>query len=345
MSSDQTTQDHYQRMVRNLDEQQTSTLMEILRDIKQGSAKNGVHHLVTGVAGSGKSHILRCLTKALELGGYSVYPIAINALASNVIDGSTFMHFFALKFDHEHGILHDNSYFRSPSVLAERMRQGLVSTKRLKLFSKERKPVIIFDEITTCHSSILEALDIFLRTATGESDYFGGVSIVLGGDCLQLRGPQPLKHGVYQNLEIRAPWDSPLLRERVSLKIYYLQTFHRGLHMPDRAERPGRRGRRPLVFTGHGPDVQYLQLLKEMRHIHLRSAGTNVPPKLSEESMQLVAKLMDREGSHETGWTGLCIYKSRVAEINRLHLNSNNNEAVTFKAFTYGSNLRVTLYV
>ncbi|KAF4745519.1 hypothetical protein FOZ63_000782, partial [Perkinsus olseni] len=311
--------------------EQDDSFLEILANICGGSGSRGIHHFVTGVAGSGKSHLLRRLAGALETRGYCVHPMAMTAMAANVINGRTFMAYFSLRFDRENQAVHDNSFFRSARVLSERMREGLIATGRSNLFSGSQRHVIIFDELTTCHSSILEALDLCLKLERGNSAVFGGVDVVLGGDCLQLRGPVPQRKGVYSELEICAPWESPLMRDLIDLRIYYLTTFHRGLPRISGLERPGRRGQRPLVHSGDGPDVPYLRLLTEMRQLR-SSTGAHASGRLSEESMTLVSRLADREGPHESGWTALCIFKERVRQINDAHMASNPNAEITFSA-------------
>ncbi|KAF4741405.1 hypothetical protein FOZ63_016417, partial [Perkinsus olseni] len=234
--------------------------------------------------------LLREIVTELRRLGFNVHVLASTAMAANIAQGSTFMSFFGLNFDSEHGKAMDNSFFRCPTTLSSRMLEGLRRTGRMS--SLQGNCVVVFDELTTVLDTAFCATDMVMREIRNEgSDKpFGGAGILVAGDGLQLRGAEPERYGRYSKLDVKPIWECSLWSS-LRIETYYLDTFNRGEHTSHRDQRPGRRGRRALPYQGDGLDENYLNLLKEMRNW----SPTNLSP-LSEDSKGVLSKIIDEEG-------------------------------------------------
>ncbi|KAF4672201.1 hypothetical protein FOL47_000784 [Perkinsus chesapeaki] len=176
------------------------------------------------------------------------------------------------------------------------------------------------------HDTIIEAIDKTLRFIRGQDELFGGCCTIFGGDCLQLRGPEPAKHGEFAERTVRPVWESSLWRD-MNLQVYYLTRFHRGILGGSTATRPGRRGRRKPLFSGNGVDEDYLNLLAE-----LRSWRPDSDWNISKRSQELVHHLVDKEGPHEPSWCAITLFRDNCRAINDEHLMINPGELIKFHA-------------
>ncbi|KAF4679487.1 hypothetical protein FOZ60_014976 [Perkinsus olseni] len=177
-----------------MDPQQSQALNTIVSDIQSGAQRL---HFITGFAGSGKTHLLRAAVAALREHDFTVNVISATALAAQEAGGETLMGFFGLRFDTRNAMPLDNSFLRCPEELARLMEKGLKEKRRLQMFGPGRKSVLVLDEIVTLHSSILEGLDIMLRKQRQDERPFGALALIVCGDALQLRGPEPTRHGQF----------------------------------------------------------------------------------------------------------------------------------------------------
>lgn len=118
--------------------------------------------LVTGAAGTGKSHVVKRLQQ--ETGCLTVAPTGIAALA---VESDTIHRAFGLPI----GVLvAPNTPKPSPEAL-----HRLRSVTRL-----------VIDEVSMVRADILDAVDSVMRIATGHDAPFGSVPVVLVGDPYQL---------------------------------------------------------------------------------------------------------------------------------------------------------------
>ncbi|KAF4705236.1 hypothetical protein FOZ63_025429 [Perkinsus olseni] len=231
---------------------------------------------------------------------------------------------FGLRFDRSHSRAMDNSYFRDPEVLAQRMEEGLRRTGKTARFRGDC--VLALDEISMLHDSILEAINITLQRIRNSTLPFGGCRLIVAGDALQLRGATPEKHGEFSHLEVRPIWESRLW-STLSVATYYLTCFHRGVSYPAEASRPGRRGKRRPLFQEEGVDTSYLNLLSEMR-----TWKPDGEWRLSENSQRVASSLVDKEGPHEASWCAITLYRDKARAINEAHLREVPGDSTIFKA-------------
>lgn len=243
-----------------MDQEQQRAFERIISHIL--SRENPGSHLVCGIAGAGKTHLLRQLVGELEANDFYVHVVTTTAMSASLVKGQTLMAHFHLTFDKQHGKAFDNSYFRCPETLSKKMIEGVRGAGQLNTFRGDS--VIVFDEISMLHNTVIEAVDKTLRFIRAQDEMFGGCCTIFGGDCLQLRGPEPAKHGEFAELTVRPVWESLLWRD-MNLQVYYLSRFHRGIRGGSTTTRPGRRGKRKPLFNGSGVDEDYLNLLAEMR--------------------------------------------------------------------------------
>lgn len=142
---------------------------------------------LTGVAGSGKSYLLKCLFPSLILkhGYSSVFITATTNIAASNINGITLSRFMGLivndETDHMLASAGDE-FFRCLSKhheKLERHRQDILQNVTLC-------EVIIIDEAGMCDLNTFCFLNCFLQFCRKNKLPFGGVRIILVGDVLQL---------------------------------------------------------------------------------------------------------------------------------------------------------------
>lgn len=129
----------------------------VLRGIKQGR-----NLVICGKAGTGKSTILRAITK--------VYPNSVvlspTGIAALNVGGQTLHSFFGLGFG-----------FLSPGESKAALRQEKILTKR---------PLIIIDEISMVRRDVFAAISEVLRKTLNSRKPFAGLQILCFGDTGQL---------------------------------------------------------------------------------------------------------------------------------------------------------------
>ncbi|KAF4651655.1 hypothetical protein FOL47_000258, partial [Perkinsus chesapeaki] len=308
-----------------MDSDQSLAFDEIVKDItSQGNTSQTDYHLITGVAGGGKSFLVKRVAAELTARGFSVHTICVTAMAASIVGGSTFMSFWGLQFDTAHGMAADNAYFRSPNELANRMKEGIRRLGKQHLLI--RPTVIIIDEIVSMYDTMVTAMDRALRDIRNCEKPFGNMNILFCGDPLQLTGAKPERYGMYKDLEVKPIWESQLWQQ-LSVKIYFLSSFHRHQNGTSAKlqHRPGKRGQRRPLWMGNGPDIAYMDFLSEIRNWHATSV-------LSASSRKVAESIQDSEGSYESEWTVITIYREKARQINEAHLNSLPGVGLAFYA-------------
>lgn len=150
----------YLRMELGLDE------IEIIDEYKYAleAVLRGTSALfVTGKAGTGKSTLIKYLSQALQ----ECVILAPTAAAAINAGGDTLHSFFGLPSRHIDA--------------AEKLK---LNTKSKKIVEKMR--ALIIDEVSMVTPNIVDVIDKLLRQARKSKEPFGGVSVVLVGDLLQL---------------------------------------------------------------------------------------------------------------------------------------------------------------
>jgi ATP-dependent DNA helicase PIF1 len=127
---------------------------------------------ITGGAGTGKSFLLRCIIRGLQLAGRSTAVLAPTGVAAHHIEGATVHSFFRLA-----PIWYDRPL---PSVIQH------FKKKREKLWKFQLAETIVIDEISMVTAKMLIWLDRVLQIARNNPVPFGGVQIIVCGDFFQL---------------------------------------------------------------------------------------------------------------------------------------------------------------
>jgi ATP-dependent exoDNAse (exonuclease V) alpha subunit len=135
---------------------------QILQDLEKGDQ----NLLILGKAGTGKSSLLTHFVKNTEAQVALVAPTGIAAIN---IGGETIHSFFKLPFNYNPDEV---------AASAKRLKQRRALYKALE--------ILIIDEISMVRADLLDMIDIFLRTARGSKQPFGGVRVVMFGDLHQL---------------------------------------------------------------------------------------------------------------------------------------------------------------
>lgn len=138
----------------------------------------GEHVMLTGSAGSGKTHLLRDFIKEAKASGKNVSVTATTGLAASHLGGNTIHSWSGIGI---HDYVPDNFY------------EHLSKTRRDTI---KKTDVLIIDEISMLHHYRLDMVDEIARIVRERQDEpFGGIQIVLCGDFFQLppvsRGDQP----------------------------------------------------------------------------------------------------------------------------------------------------------
>lgn len=128
----------------------------------------GKSALLTGPAGSGKTHLLNRFIKHARLDGKTVAVTATTGLAATHLGGGTIHSWSGI------GI-----YDTLPKYFFKDMPKGRRDTI-------EKTDVLIIDEISMLHDFRLDLVDQVARTVRGEDVPFGGIQIILCGDFFQL---------------------------------------------------------------------------------------------------------------------------------------------------------------
>lgn len=137
----------------------------------------GATFFLTGEAGTGKSHVLRSLISAArqEHGPDSVAVLAPTGLAASLIGGLTLHSYFAIK--DASATTSEAPHFTSLALANSAWVRDI----------QERVRLVVIDECSMVPAELLACVDELLQRARASQAPFGGLCVVLCGDCCQLK--------------------------------------------------------------------------------------------------------------------------------------------------------------
>lgn len=130
---------------------------------------NGENVLMLGMAGSGKSYLIRKLKDILP--NKNIYITSTTGVSAINIGGYTFHSFFGIGLGTE-----------KKEILYNKMR----FYKKVKDRLIKKDLLIVVDEVSMLAADLLEKIDYILRRLRYNNDLFGGVQFLFAGDFLQL---------------------------------------------------------------------------------------------------------------------------------------------------------------
>ncbi len=182
--------------------------------------KTGANVFLTGAPGAGKTFVINQYIAWLEAAGLSVAVTASTGIAATHIGGLT---------------IHSWSGIGTRDTLTHADLDHIVTkehiVKRLK-----RTHVLIIDEISMLDGTLLDMVNVVLRTARGRKEAFGGLQVILVGDFYQLPPVRRVGDVARYAFESRA-WDDlrPLIcyvdeqhRQSDELLLGLLSSIRRG---------------------------------------------------------------------------------------------------------------------
>lgn len=149
--------------------------------------KTGKNVLVTGPAGSGKTHLLNAYIQYLKEHEIDAGVTASTGIAATHMGGMTI---------HSWAGIGIHSYLSDEAL--ESMAEKSYLSKRF-----DRVRVLIIDEVSMLHHFRFDMVDSVLKAMKGNSEPFGGIQVVLCGDFFQLppvaRSGEPESHFIYKS--------------------------------------------------------------------------------------------------------------------------------------------------
>ncbi|NCC20504.1 ATP-dependent endonuclease, partial [Candidatus Saccharibacteria bacterium] len=128
----------------------------------------GYSVLLTGAAGTGKTHLLNSFIAGARADGRKVSVTATTGLAATHLGGNT---------------IHSWSGIGVQDTLPEYFFDRLSKTRRDVIAKTD---VLIIDEISMLHDFRLDMIDTVLRRVRESDEPFGGIQVVMSGDFFQL---------------------------------------------------------------------------------------------------------------------------------------------------------------
>ncbi len=147
----------------------------ILEALKQ-KFNEGKNILLTGQAGTGKTHTLNMFMDWLKEEGVHVGLAGSTGIAAINIGGTTIHRMF--------GINRASNIEEFVNLL--KFEDGVRKTHAKRLKELLEFDIIIIDEVSMVGSPLFELLDFILRKGTGSDEPFGGMQVMFTGDFLQL---------------------------------------------------------------------------------------------------------------------------------------------------------------
>jgi ATP-dependent DNA helicase PIF1 len=129
---------------------------------------DGQHVLLTGPAGSGKTHALRTFISEAKKSGKAVSVTATTGLAASHLGGNT---------------IHSWSGIGILNYIPDDFYKHLSKTRRETI---KKTDVLIIDEISMLHDYRLDMINQIAQTVRESDEPFGGIQVVLCGDFFQL---------------------------------------------------------------------------------------------------------------------------------------------------------------
>lgn len=138
------------------------------------SFKNGENIFLTGMAGSGKSTIIKYLINYCETRDINHAIVAPTGCAAVLVNGYTIHSFFGI-----HGELNTDNISRNIEKLKKRQKRKYNKIRSLEF--------LIIDEISMVSNVLFEAISTICKIITGNiEEPFGGIQLCLVGDFYQL---------------------------------------------------------------------------------------------------------------------------------------------------------------
>ena len=132
--------------------------------------KTGANVFLTGEPGAGKTHVINQYIAWLEAAGMNVAVTASTGIAATHIGGMT---------------IHSWSGIGIKDMLSPYDLEQI--TTREKIVKRAKKAhVLVIDEISMLDGSVLDMVDMVLRTVRESGEAFGGLQVVVVGDFFQL---------------------------------------------------------------------------------------------------------------------------------------------------------------
>lgn len=131
--------------------------------------------LLTGPAGSGKTHVLNDFVRRAKREGRHVSVTATTGLAATHLGGNT---------------IHSWSGIGIHDELPKNFHEGLLKGRHDTI---EKTDVLVIDEISMLHDFRLDMVDSIVRKVRKSDEPFGGIQVILCGDFFQL--PPVSRHG------------------------------------------------------------------------------------------------------------------------------------------------------
>jgi hypothetical protein len=211
--------------IRKLTEEQQSFIIALDEMVFNDTVGEKRRNMVlTGVAGSGKSTTLRVamVRAVLKYGYYSVFVAAPTQAAATIVNGETIHNLFCADHTYE---------FDQPEVTIERVLKNLRSEKNNIKYWRIRQDlkVLFIDEVGMVGCKFLNTIDQILKKIIGTTIPFGGITIILSGDALQVP-PFTKKKENYQHCYVKTQVDKRKFFFESeafcqgSFKVYYLKT-------------------------------------------------------------------------------------------------------------------------
>lgn len=129
---------------------------------------SGENVMLTGPAGSGKTHLLNRFIRHAKREGKHVAVTATTGLAATHLGGNT---------------IHSWSGIGIHDELPHKFHEGLNKTRRETI---QKSDVLVIDEISMLHDYRLNMIDEITRAVRENNEPFGGLQVVLCGDFFQL---------------------------------------------------------------------------------------------------------------------------------------------------------------
>jgi ATP-dependent exoDNAse (exonuclease V) alpha subunit len=159
------------------------------------------HVFCTGVAGTGKSTLVR---RIIEECGKRAIIVAPTGIAAINIGGNTIHSMFGIPL----GVFCDDApdgNLECQVYDSRDIRHKLTKTPRLKKEVLRRAQLVIIDEVSMLRADLLDAVDAVLRMVRNSNKPFGGVQVLFVGDMMQL--PPVLKDN--EESLFRTMYDGP----------------------------------------------------------------------------------------------------------------------------------------
>ena len=144
------------------------------------AVKDGNNVFITGGAGVGKTHLIKCIVLDMVKQDKRHAILAPTGVAALQICGSTLHHYFGLRV-----------YCDQLSIKNEMDSLGYFSLEDEECDKIKHLKILILDEVSMIHKNVFGMVDFVMRHIRNNLSVFGGCQVVLVGDFHQLA---PVSH-------------------------------------------------------------------------------------------------------------------------------------------------------